>query len=636
MVDIIRRKNENVESPDVSSGMKATVNMIRKTGSAIDSAMEKYGKSLVKAQEQEESEYKKQVESNIKTEQSRLAQQQKAFDASDKLVAADMAGRLENDLLRWNLEQRQNNPNYIGTPDHEKAMRDYYAKLSEKYSQGLGEVGKGEFTSKTQNAINQMISNDVKWAYRQKIKQGEDSAKNIAESMNQTAGMYGANGDVQGFKDSHKEKRQQLQEYAEDAMPAGAPAALYEADKKSVINLMTGMAETDPERAKTILENPELFKEVVPEEMVDNVNGIVSGKTMRDLNDKLIMVNAGIANEKDKKEKRKLEKAKDQLEKDIKKAQDKDYTDETLDMINKEVKESVSKTIDYNINLAKQREEAELANQKIGNALEFMDNPIIYKANMDRINAQITPDIDMPESLRVIPMFSKDKEIQDVSKKIYGMSDKVGDGNVSPADLDKIVKKVASITVADNGEIDNNILKAFQGDLALREAGASPEQLQTYHRMTELAMTDTSFKQGVAALANKPSFDSMLFLQNPSRAGGFSFFTRTVKDDDVQYVENMGRQAYFEAMNTMSQPNLNEEQRKQAVAEALSTYDRRIAEAYDFIKRDVFDVEYVNKQLAKMGSAMVELNGNMTKIVGRLPNGEYIIESTGENVNAKF
>ena len=109
-----------------------------------------------------------------------MAQQQKAFDASDKLIAADMAGRLENDLLRWNLEQRQNNPNYIGSPDHEKAMRDYYAKLSEKYSQGLGEVGKGEFTSKTQNAVNQMIGNDVKWAYQQKIKQGEESAKNMA------------------------------------------------------------------------------------------------------------------------------------------------------------------------------------------------------------------------------------------------------------------------------------------------------------------------------------------------------------------------------------------------------------------------------------------------------------------------
>lgn len=630
MVELIRRKNINAQKVDISSGDLQLARSIKGLGSDI----ENIGKKITADYKQEQSDYKKQVESNIKTEQSRLNQQQKAFDASDKLVAADMAGRLENDLLRWNLEQRRNNPNYIGSPDHEKAMRDYYAKLSEKYSQGLGEVGKGEFTSKTQNAVNQMIGNDVKWAYQQKIKQGEESAKNIAQSMNDTAGMYGANGDVQGFKESHKEKREQLQEYAENAMPAGAQSALYEADKKSVVNLLTGMAETDPQRAKNILENPELFKEVLPEGMVDNVNNIETSKKMRELNDELVLVNAGIANEKDKKEKRKLEKAKDKIEKEIKDTQDKDFTDDSISSINKEVKETVSKTIDYNINLQKQIEESTLANEKLGSAMEFMDNPIIYKANMDRVNVKTVGDI--PESLKMLPMFNRNPAVEDMAKKIYGMSDKVGDGNVSPADLDKIVKKVASITVGDNGSIDDNILKAFQGDLALREAGASPSQLETYHRMTELAMTDTSFKQGVAALANKPSFDSMLFLQNPSRAGGLAFFTRTVKDDDVQYVENMGRQAYFEAMNTMSQPNLNEEQRKQAVAEALSTYDRRIAEAYDFIKRDVVDVDYVNKQLAKMGSAMVELNGNMTKIVGRLPNGEYIIESTGEKVDAKF
>lgn len=630
MVELIRRKNINAQKVDISSGDLQLARSIKGLGSDIANI----GKKITADYKQEQKEYQSQVQDNIKTETARLNQQQKAFDASDKLIAADMAGRLENDLLRWNLEQRQNNPNYIGSQDHEKAMRDYYAKLSEKYSQGLGEVGKGEFTSKTQNAVNQMIGNDVKWAYQQKIKQGEESAKNIAQSMNDTAGMYGANGDVQGFKDSHKEKREQLQEYAENAMPAGAQSALYEADKKSVVNLLTGMAETDPQRAKNILENPELFKEVLPEGMVDNVNNIETSKKMRELNDELVLVNAGIANEKDKKEKRKLEKAKDKIEKEIKDTQDKDFTDDSISSINKEVKETVSKTIDYNINLQKQIEESSLANEKLGSAMEFMDNPIIYKANMDRVNVKTVGD--MPESLKMLPMFNRSPAVEDMAKKIYGMSDKVGDGNVSPADLDKIVKKVASITVGDNGSIDDNILKAFQGDLALREAGASPSQLETYHRMTELAMTDTSFKQGVAALANKPSFDSMLFLQNPSRAGGLAFFTRTVKDDDVQYVENMGRQAYFEAMNTMSQPNLNEEQRKQAVAEALSTYDRRIAEAYDFIKRDVVDVDYVNKQLAKMGSAMVELNGNMTKIVGRLPNGEYIIESTGEKVDAKF
>ena len=99
---------------------------------------------------------------------------------------------------------------------------------------------------------------------------------------------------------------------------------------------------------------------------------------------------------------------------------------------------------------------------------------------------------------------------------------------------------------------------------------------------------------------------------------------RTAKDDDVDYVEDLGRQAYMGAMNLMIQGQPEQ---------ALAYYDKYVAKAYDFIKKDVIDVDYVKRELAKTGSAMVELNGNMTKIVGRLPNGEYIIEDTGEKIN---
>lgn len=629
MVDLIRRKDADFKTEDVSSVGVA----IGRAGQVAGKMMQGIGNRIAKAEQQEQKEYQSQVKDNIKTEKARLDQQQKVFDASDKLIAADMAGRLENDLLRWNLEQRQNNPNYIGSPDHEKAMRDYYAKLSEKYSQGLGEVGKGEFTSKTQNAVNQMIGNDVKWAYQQKIKQGEESAKNIAQSMNDTAGMYGANGDVQGFKDSHKEKREQLQEYAENAMPAGAQSALYEADKKSVVNLLTGMAETDPQRAKNILENPELFKEVLPEGMVDNVNNIETSKKMRELNDELVLVNAGIANEKDKKEKRKLEKAKDKIEKEIKDTQDKDFTDDSLSAINKEVKETVSKTIDYNINLQKQAEERERNAQKIENGLEFLDNPILYGAKMERaFGEENLYSKGMPKEIR--------EQIDKKAKEIYSLADKVGDGKISPGIMQTMVHQVASITADDKtGVIDNNLLKAFDGYAAFKKAGASPDQLQEYNRAVALAMTDTVFKQGVAALANKPSFDSLLFINERRASNPISFVfnnIRTPREADIQYIENMGVDAYTDAMKLMTQPGLNEEQRKEAAAQALALYDRRMEDAYDFIKKDVVDVDYIKKQLAKNGSAMVELNGNMTKIVGRLPNGEYIIESTGEKVDAKF
>ena len=372
MVEIIRRKNAQVESENVSKLGNATTKMINSIGTAVGAI----GNKITKDYEQEQKEYQAQVQDNIKTETARLNQQQKAFDASDKLIAADMAGRLENDLLRWNLEQRQNNPNYIGSPDHEKAMRDYYAKLSEKYSQGLGEVGRGEFTSKTQNAVNQMIGNDVKWAYQQKIKQGEESAKNIAQSMNDTAGMYGANGDVQGFKDSHKENREKLKEYAENAMPAGSGQALQELDKKSLVNFYTNLAQTDPVKAKALLDSMENFKETVPDDMLENKNDIISQAVNRDLNDKLILMNAGIENTKKGSPQRKeLEKQKKKLEKEIKKAQEEDYSEKSLGEIHKEVSDAVAPVLEKSLGesalIAKQEHEAD----KVARFQEFMTLP---------------------------------------------------------------------------------------------------------------------------------------------------------------------------------------------------------------------------------------------------------------------
>ena len=213
------------------------------------------------------------------------------------------------------------------------------------------------------------------------------------------------------------------------------------------------------------------------------------------------------------------------------------------------------------------------------------------------------------------------------TKEIYSLADKVGNGKVDPQTMSLLVRQVASITADDEtGIVDNNILKAYDGEIALRKAGANPEQLQSYHRFVQMAMTDTDFKQSVAALANKPDFDTM-FLDKRARYTGLRSLFRTAKEDDTDYVEDLGRQAYFGAMNLMYQGDTDG---------ALAYYDGKVAEAYDYIKRDIIDVDYVKKELAKNGSAMVELNGRMTKITGRLPNGEYIVESTGEKVNGNF
>lgn len=620
MVDIIRRKNVNVESEDVSAIGRATVGIINSVGGLANATSE----YISKQEKAEEKQYSADVKQNLKEAQTRMVNEQKAYDAADKLVAADMAGRLKNDLLRWNLEQRQNNPNFIGTAEHEKRMRDEYSRLANKYGAGLGEAGKSEFTTKTQNAVNEFIGNDVKWAYQQKLKKGEESAQTIAETMNQNAKLYGANGDVEGFKQAHEEARSQLADYAEGTGMKGAKPAMYEADKRSIENYIMGMAETNPEQARAIMDNPELFKQIVPEGMLQNVNEIARDTKTNDLNDKLTLINFDLARGVSEKQRKKLERLKKDTEKELKNTEKEDFTDSSLAAIKNEVGTTVNKTIDYNINLMKAEQEKVRNQQRIENSLAFMDNPILYRANLQRTFGE---DFVGNVSDKTDEKLGINKQLDAKAKEIYSLSDKVGDGKVDPTTLQLIVRQVASITADDKtGIVDDNIMKAYDGEIALRKAGASPEQLQTYHGLVQMAMTDTNFKQSVAALANKPDFDTM-FLEKPARYTGLRSLFRTAKEDDTDYVEDLGRQAYFGAMNLMYQGKPDE---------ALSYYDGKVGEAYDYIKRDIIDVDYVKKELAKTGSAMVELNGRMTKITGRLPNGEYIVESTGEKVNGNF
>lgn len=376
MVEIIRRRNVNIQSPDVSSGAKATASAIRAIGEHIGRIGEKYDAKLQKEEEKADKEYKEQVKQNLKTEQDRLVSEQKAFDASDKIVAADRIGRLKNDLLRWNLSQRENNPNYIGTPEHERAMRDEYSRLSSKYGAGLGEAGSAEFTEKTQSAVNDFINNDVKWAYHQKIKQGEESAKKIAETMNQNAAMYGANGDVEGFKEAHKEGREQLKDYINDVAPAGAAQALKELDRKSLIDFYTNLAQTDPVKAKALLDSMENFQTTVPDDMLQAANDTTTQAVNRDLNDKLILVNAGIENtKKDRKQQKELEKQKKQIEKDIKKAQEEDYTEKSLGEIHKEVSDAVAPVLEKSLGESALIAKKEHEEEKVARFGEFMKLP---------------------------------------------------------------------------------------------------------------------------------------------------------------------------------------------------------------------------------------------------------------------
>lgn len=506
MVDIIRRKNVNLQSPDVSSGAKATANAVRTIGSGIGSAMQKYGARLEREQEKADKEYTAEVQQNLKEAQTRLVNEQKAFDASDKIVAADMAGRLENDLLRWNLEQRAKNPNYIGTAEHEKRMRDEYARLSNLYGQGLGEAGREEFTKKTQSTVNDFIGNDVKWAYQQKIKQGEESAKQIAETMNKTAGMYGANGDVDGFKESHKESRDKLKEYIENTAPAGASPALYELDKKSLVDFYTNLAQTDPVKAKVLLDSMENFKETVPDDMLQGVNDIVSESVNRGLNEKRILLNAGIENsKKGTPQRRELEKQKKQLEKDIKKAQEQDYSEQSLGQIHKEVSDAVKPVLEKSLGESALIAKKEHEEEKVARFGEFLKLPTPENLKFFEEDNQMSyakPEKNMselPEDMKT--QTQKNNELLENMMKY-----RENFGNVSMVEISDYkgtkqmfddLKTLAQTDSDRDGNMDNVLMKSLVALNNAKQQSISESDYNNYERLVNKILFDASAKQQI-------------------------------------------------------------------------------------------------------------------------------------------
>lgn len=506
MVDIIRRKNVDLVSPDVSSGAKATANAIKTIGTGVGSVMEKYGKKAELQQAKADKEYQSEVQQNLKEAHTRLVNEQKAFDAADKMVATDRAGRLKNDLLRWNLAQRENNPSYIGTAEHEKRMRDEYARLSNLYGQGLGEAGKAEFTQKTQSAVNDFIGNDVKWAYQQKIKQGEESAKQIAETMNKTAGMYGANGDVEGFKESHKESRDKLKEYIENTAPAGANPALYELDKKSLVDFMTNMAQTDPVKAKAIMDSMENFKEVVPDDMLQGVNDIIGESVNNNLHDKLILVNAGIENsKKGTPERRELEKQKKKIEKDIKEAEKEDYSEKSLGRIHKEVSDAVKPVLEKSLGESALIAKKEHEEEKVARFQEFMKLPTPENLKWFEEDNQMSyykPEKDMSE----LPEDMKSQTQKNNELLENMMKYRENFGNVSMVEISDYkgtkqmfddFKTLAQTDADRDGNTDNVLLKALTALNNAKQESVSEEDYNDYQILVNKTLFDATYKKQI-------------------------------------------------------------------------------------------------------------------------------------------
>ena len=611
MVDIVRRKNASFESPDVSSGDKAKAKMYSKIGSAISTV----GKLYDEAQEKSFKDKLSQLENQQKAEKKAYDTQKKAFDASDKLIATDRAGQLKNDLLRWNMEKRQSNPTYIGSREHESDMRAEYSRLVEMYGKGLGEVGTAEFTTKTQGYVNQFAENDIKWAYQQKLKQGEESAKKMAQTAEQAAGMYGANGDIQGFKDYYStEVAPAVSEYASTAMPKGAAQAKIEMDRNSLKSLFAGMAQTEPERAKALLDSPENFKEVVPEEMVSNLNDRLYEIQEDKLKENLILVNAGMENtKKGSPQYRELEKEKKKLEKDLDKLEKRedDYSEDSLEAMRKDIAKSIEPTIEKAIGEKVLVEKQAAEQDKLMTMAEYLKTPS-FKINF----FDYVPNMEERESVSIKDIKSE----ADKYKDLYGSVSMIETS--SYVGTKKMFDNLLGLVNTDadqDGNVDNILMKALVGLNEAKGEQISEKDFQNYQNMTIKVLLDKSEKQKIKDFmgATKDYLPSR-FWEQGTLIG--SKGTRLTEE-----YESRMRDVLSGAVEMFNKGESGEDITNYYIAGMKKAYNDTVSDAFGF------DMNRVEKEYEEKGSSMVEVNGFQWYYKGTDPNGNPIWEDFSQH-----
>lgn len=614
MVDIVRRKNASFESPDVSSADKAKGKMY----SAIGVAAGEVVKMIAKAQTKSFNDKVSQLESQQKAEKKAYDTQKKAFDASDKLVASDMAGRLKNDLLRWNLAQRENNPSYIGTREHESAMRAEYDRLANKYNVGLGEVGMADFQEKTQGYVNTFLDNDIKWAYQQKIKQGEESAKASAQQIEQTAALHGANGDIQGFKDSYAEMSAPLGEYIGTASPENASKAMGELGQRSLTSFVMGLAETDPVKAKAIIDSPENFKEVVPDEMLQTASDAMLKQQEEALKDQIILVNAGIENaKKGSPYYKELEKKKKELEKGLKKLEGADFGEESLESIRQSVGKTVEpiieKAIGEKLLLDKQKAEED----KVEKFAAFVGLPTNINLDFSGKNGLLG---NMPEFSK--SPFATKKGLEELKKYKDSFSDVSMLEFSTYQGTKKMFDNLVALSELDadqDGNTDNVLMKALTALNDAKQEPISQKDYENYQNMVIKTLIDKSekgkLKEFISATKN--------FLPKPFWTQGSLLGSHTTRL--TEEYEGRMRDVLSDTVAMFNRGDNGKDITDYYVNGMKNAYFDSISDAFGF------DMRKVDKDFAEKGSAMVTVNGFQWYYKGLDSNGDAIWEPFAEH-----
>lgn len=637
--------------PKADTGADKIGKAIKSFGQDVGSSVADAGKEKQRQLLEEAQEIQKQDIKELKRQQEELKAAQEQQEARDRIVAVDALGKAQREYMR---QSQEFDRTYVGSktaPEYEEAKKELFNNLIQQAGAGLSDKPLKEMQKSAKTWLNAQLLSDLEKTYKEEAQAAEEAAQNVANDSLATGAALGESGDIQGAMIAFGMTRQELKNFA-DKMAKDSTLPMKEFDANYMLSFLTGAAKSNNPDLAWAMSSPE------------NLAGFMDKDYESDKNyfDKL-SVNLRKHLEKP------IEYGRNKLKIEAEKQQNAEKVKETLEFINNPIimgamldtgaKESIwgedAENLSTSYKMYKSGEKKFVAeNEKIdfdkidtlvkAGATEEDAIKSVYDESLkgavisDDVSAENFKGAKAIDALKNITPAEAERYMKEgtsavdiikaQARKLYDNSGKVGDGSISNAELHNIIKQVAGITINETGSVDNNLVKAFIARNYLQDHNASPEQIQVFNNAIAQALTNRDFKDGVAKLANMPTFDSMLKTAwGSSKLQGVAGIFRSQSDDMNDYIENQGRNAYLEAMTYLAAGDPDT---------AIATYNNRIKEAYDFVISDVIDVNMVNRELERGVCPIVSINGTSVMITGRNGNGEFLIKSTGRKVNGNI
>ena len=639
--------------PKADTGADKIGKAIKSFGQDVGSSVADAGKEKQRQLLEEAQEIQKQDIKELKRQQEELKAAQEQQEARDRIVAVDALGKAQREYMR---QSQEFDRTYVGSktaPEYEEAKKELFNNLIQQAGAGLSDKPLKEMQKSAKTWLNAQLLSDLEKTYKEEAQAAEEAAQNVANDSLATGAALGESGDIQGAMIAFGMTRQELKNFA-DKMAKDSTLPMKEFDANYMLSFLTGAAKSNNPDLAWAMSSPE------------NLAGFMDKDYESDKNyfDKL-SVNLRKHLEKP------IEYGRNKLKIEAEKQQNAEKIKETLEFINNPIimgamldtgaKESIwgedAENLSTSYKMYKSGEKKFVAeNEKIdfdkidtlvkAGATEEDAIKSVYdestkgaaQVDVDNISADNFKDTRKIDLLKNITPAEAEKYIKQgmpaiqiikaQARKLYENSGKIGDGSISNTELHNLIKQVAGITINETGSVDNNLVKAFMARNYLQDHNASPEQIEVFNSAITQALTNANFKNGVAKLANMPTFDSMLKTAwGSSKLTGLAGYVRSQSDDMNDYIENKGRSAYLEAMAYLAAGDPDT---------AMKTYSERVKEAYDFVISDVIDVDMVNRELERGVCPIVSINGTSVMIAGRNGNGEFLIKNTGRKVNGNI